>query len=117
MASALRQRLTGKRIALIAGGTVAAVCVAFFGYQFFFRHTLDPWSTADQIIFHSREYRGGREVSLEQFPDFVRVGRAPWPDRDVFSTPGPLPFDADPTVIVVYTWDHKYRSYSLVGGP
>ena len=48
--------------------------------------------------------------------DWVRIGRAPWPDRDVFTTAPPIP-DADPTGIVVYTWDKKYRSYGLVGGP
>jgi hypothetical protein len=46
----------------------------------------------------------------------VRLGRAPWPDRDVFTTAPPIP-GADPTGIVVYTWDHKYRTYGLVGGP
>jgi hypothetical protein len=104
-------------MAIIAVWTLVGACVLFFGYQYFFRHTLDPWSTAPQLSYHGRDYRGGEETKLADFPDFVRVGGAPWPDRDVFSVPGPLPFDADPTVIVVYTWDHKYRSYGLVGGP
>jgi hypothetical protein len=117
MARTARRFWTTKRIVTIALGAVILCVVVFFGYQEFCRHTLNPWSTADQILWSGREYRGGHEVSLEDYSGFVRVGRAPWPDRDVLSTPGPLPFDADRTVIVVYTWDGKYRSYGLVGGP
>jgi hypothetical protein len=116
MARATRRFWTIKRIVLIALGAVVLCAIVFFGYQLSLRHTLNPWSTADQIVWSGREYRGGREVSLEDYPGFVRVGRAPWPDRDVLSTPGPLPFDADPTVIIVRTWEGKYRSYGLVGG-
>jgi hypothetical protein len=108
--------LTARRIAKIAVVVVLALCVVFFGYQYFFRHTLNPWSRSDQIFFHGRQYRGGAEVSPASIADRVRIGRAPWPDRDVFTTAPPIPH-ADPTGIVVYTWDRKYRSYGLVGGP
>ena len=111
--------MTGKRIAKIAVTVVVILCIVFFGYQYFFRHTLNPWSASDQIYFHGREYRGGAEVTpayaAQSAP--VRAGRAPWPDRAVFTAP-PAPWpDADPTGIVVYTWDHKYRTFGLVGGP
>ncbi len=108
--------LTARRVARVAIVAVVALCLVFFGYQFFFRHTLNPWSPSDQIVFHSREYRGGAEVSPESMAGAVRLGRAPWPDREVFTTAPPIP-GADPTGIVVYTWDHKYRTYGLVGGP
>ena len=117
MTVATRRFWTTKRIVMIALGAVILCAIVFFGYQGFFRHTLNPWSTADQILWSGREYRGGREVSLEDYPALVRVGRAPWPDRDILTLPGDLPFDADPTGIVVYTCDGKYRSYGLVGGP
>lgn len=63
-----------------------------------------------------RQYRGGAEVSPAYVAGWVRVGRAPWPDRDVFTTAPPIP-GADPTGIAVCTWDRKYRTYELVGGP
>jgi hypothetical protein len=107
--------LSAGRIAKIAVVVVVVLCVVFFGYQYMFRHTFNPWSASDQILFHGREYRGGAEVSRASISADVRIGRAPWPDRDVFSLP-PIP-DADPTGIVVYTWDGKYRRYGLVGGP
>jgi len=51
-------------------GRVILCVVVFFGYQGFFRHTLNPWSTAGQILWSGREYRGGQEVSLD--PALVR---------------------------------------------
>lgn len=108
--------MTAKHIAKIAVTVVVIFCVVFFGYQFFFRHTLNPWSTSDQIYFHGRLYRGGAEVSPASIADGVRLGLAPWPDRAVFSFTPPIP-GADPAGIAVYTWDRKYRTYGLVGGP
>jgi hypothetical protein len=110
---------TAKQVAKIAALVLVAVCVLFFGYQYFFRHTLDPWSVSDQIYFHGREYRGGAEVSPTYVTRWapVRAGLAPWPDRAVYTAPPAPVSDADPTGIVVYTLDHKYRSYGLVGGP
>jgi hypothetical protein len=117
MRLATRRFWTTKRIVMTALGVVVLCAVVFFGYQYMFRHTLNPWSTAPQIYFSGREYRGGREVSEAEAAKLVRVGRAPWPDRDILTLPVKLPFDADPTGIVVYTWDGKYRTYGLVGGP
>ena len=114
-------RMTAKRVTKIVLTVVVIFCALFFGYQYFFRHTFNPWSTSDQIYFHGRSYRGGMEVSAAHIAGYMRVGRAPWPDLDVYTVSNEIsrerPYGADYTGIVVYTWDHKYRTYGLVGGP
>ncbi len=103
-----------------------SLVVLFLLYLFPFCYTVRgvwlPWSAAESVRFHGRDFRGGMEVPLEQVEGQTTIGRALWPDGLVVNAPGYSPLmvaGSIPTVIVVETpaGSNHYRSYGLVGGP
>ena len=102
---------------LVVFAVLIVIPVAFLAYGKSFRGTLNPFAPARQVLFDGRAYKLGSEIPASEVAKMVRIGTAPPTEGGVFAQSANTGMGSAHAVIVVEGPDHRFRLYSLEGGP